>query len=225
MLRAPLLILAAALAACSPPPAGPLAGKAYFAQVGCAACHRVGETGSAGGPDLTLVGFRHSPRWLDLWLRNPRAWRPDTPMPNQRLSPAARAAIVSYLAELKGADWPKGARPWDGAGDAVARGRLIYLRAGCVACHGLGGAGGYPNNNVVGGKIPPLANASRTFTKAELVAKIKRGVPAPAKADAGGSAPLVWMPSWEQVLDDDEIDAVATYVLTLEPEPSQKTEW
>ncbi len=226
MPRALPLILAAALAACSSrPPSGPLAGKAYFAQVGCAACHRIGAAGSAGGPDLTLVGFRHSPEWLDLWLRNPRAWRPDTPMPNPRISPAARAAIVSYLSALKGADWPKGARPWDGAGDAAARGRLIYLRAGCVACHGLGGAGGYPNNNVAGGKIPPLANASRAFTKAELVAKIKRGVPAPVRADATGPAPLVRMPSWERVLDDAEIDAVATYLLTLEPEPSQQTEW
>jgi len=226
MTRASLLILAAALAACSmQPPTGPVAGKAYFTQVGCASCHRVGGAGSAVGPDLTFVGFRHSPQWLDLFLKDPQAWKPGTLMPNKQLSPAARAAIVSYLAELKGQDWAKGARPWDGVADAAERGRLIYLRAGCVACHGQGGVGGYPNNNVAGGKIPALANVSQTFTKTELVAKIKRGVPSPVKADASGPAPLVSMPSWGQVLDDSEVDAVATYLLALKPAAAEKTDW
>ena len=226
MKRLSFLSIVAALSACSmKPPTGPVAGKAYFTQVGCASCHRVGGAGSAVGPDLTLVGFRHSPQWLDLWLKDPRAWKPGTLMPNKQLSPAARAAIVSYMAELKGQDWPKGGRPWDGAGDAAARGRLIFLRAGCVACHGQDGAGGYPNNNVAGGKIPALANVSQTYTKAELAAKIKRGVPSPVKADAKGPEPLVSMPSWGQVLDDAEIDAVATYLLALKPAHAEKTDW
>ncbi len=225
-MRILLAALAAALSACSmQPPTGPVAGKAYFTQVGCVACHRVGGAGSAVGPDLTMVGFRHSTQWLDQWLKDPQAWKPGTSMPNKQLSPAARSAIVSYMAELKGQEWPKGGRPWDGETDPAARGRLIYLRAGCVACHGQGGAGGYPNNNVAGGKIPALNNVSQTFTKAELIAKIKRGVPSPVKADAKGADPLVFMPSWGQVLDDDEIDAAASYLLTLKPSEAQKTDW
>ena len=220
-----LLAAMAALSACTmKPPTGPVAGKAYFTQAGCAACHRVGGAGSAVGPDLTLVGFRHSPQWLDRWIKNPQAWKPTTTMPNKQLSPAAREAIVSYLATLKGQDWPKGGRPWDGAQDAD-RGRLIFLRAGCVACHGLDGVGGNPNNNVAGGKIPALNNVAETFTKTELIAKIKRGVPSPVKADPAGPAPLVWMPTWGEVLDDADIDAVATYLLTLKPTQSQKTDW
>ena len=226
MKRLVILSITAALCACSmQPPSGPAAGKAYFAQVGCASCHRVGGEGSALGPDLTLVGFRHSPQWLDVWLKDPQAWKPGTLMPDKRLSPAARGAIVSYLAELKGQDWPKGGRPWDGESDAVARGKLIFLRAGCVACHGQGGVGGYPNNNVAGAKIPALANVSETFSKAELIAKIKRGVAPTVKADASGPAPLVWMPSWGQVLDDAEIDAVASYLLTLKPNHQEKSDW
>ena len=221
-----LSIAVGLLGACSTkPPTGPVAGEAYFAQVGCASCHRVGGEGGAVGPDLTLVGFRHSPEWLETWLKDPSAWKPGTLMPNKPLSPAARGAIVSYLATLKGQDWPQGGRPWDGAGDAAARGRLVYSRAGCVACHGQGGVGGSPNNNVAGGKIPALANVAETFTKAELIAKIKRGVPAPIKADAKGPAPLVWMPPWGEVLDDAEIDAVATYLMTLKPADAGKSDW
>jgi mono/diheme cytochrome c family protein len=225
-MRALTLIAAAALTACSLKPAtGPVAGKAYFTQVGCASCHRVGGAGSAVGPDLTTIGFRQSPEWLELFLKDPQAWKANTLMPNKQLSPAARGAIVSYMAELKGQDWPKGGRPWDGETDTAARGRLIFLRAGCVACHGQGGAGGYPNNNVAGGKIPALSNVVNTYTKIELIAKIKKGVPSPVKADPKGPAPLVSMPSWGQFLDDAEIDSVATYLLTLKPSSAEKTDW
>jgi mono/diheme cytochrome c family protein len=218
--------LAAALAACSgQAPSGSAAGKAYFVQAGCAACHRVGALGSAVGPDLTFVGFRHSAQWLDRWISDPSAWKPGTLMPDKRLPPAARAAIVAFLMEQQGQEWPKGARPWDGLSDPLERGRLIYLRAGCVACHGQGGVGGYPNNNVAGGKIPALNGVSETFTKAELVAKIRNGVPAPLKADPKGADPLVWMPSWGKTLDDAEIDAVASYLLTLKAGSAPKNDW
>jgi len=220
------LVLAASVAACSmKPPTGPVAGKAYFTQVGCATCHRVGGAGGAVGPDLTFVGFRHSARWLDLFIQNPQAWNPVTPMPNKQLSPAAREAIVSYLALLKGQDWPQGGCPWDGTADPVERGHLIYSRAGCIACHGANGAGGYPNNNVAGGKIPALANVRETYTKAELIAKIKRGVPHPVKADPNGPDPLVFMPAWGDVLSDGEISSVADYLLSLQPAGAGKSDW
>ncbi|MDE2141762.1 MAG: cytochrome c [Elusimicrobia bacterium] len=227
MTRATLAaFLLAAVCACSmKPPTGPVAGKAYFTQVGCASCHRVGADGGAVGPDLTMVGFRHSDAWLETWLKDPAAWKPGTVMPNKQLSPAARGAIVSYLVTLKGQDWPKGGRPWDAAADPVEKGRLIFLRAGCVACHGQGGAGGYPNNNVAGLKIPSLAGAADRFSKAELVAKIKNGVPSPVKADPHGADPLVFMPTWSGVLDAGEISAVADYVLTLRSGSTEKSDW
>lgn len=214
-----------ALAACSmQPPTGPIAGKAYFAQVGCLSCHRVGVDGSATGTDLTLVGFRHSAKWLDIWLDDPAAWKPGTTMPKPRLSAAARAAIVSYLTTLQGQDWPKAGKPWNAANGDAAKGRLIYLHAGCIACHGVDGTGDSPNNNVAGAKIPPLTNASETFTKAELVAKIKNGS-VPTKSDPVGPDPLIRMPAWKNVLDDAELDAVAAYLLTLKPQKIEKTDW
>ena len=219
------LLLAAFLAACNQAaPSGPGAGKAYFAQAGCAACHKVGDEGSAVGPDLTTVGFRHSAQWLDLFIKDPQAWKKDTLMPNKRISDDARAAIVAWLAERKGEEWPKGGRPWDGASLKDAdKGRVIYARAGCVGCHGAGGAGGYPNNNVKGGLIPKLDGVYETYTKPELVAKIRKGVPAPEKADPKGPAPLVWMPAWGEKLDDAELDAVASYLLTLRPAKGEKS--
>ncbi len=210
------------------PPAGPAAGKAYFHQAGCASCHKIGENGSAVGPDLTFVGLRHSAQWLDLFIKDPQAWKKDTLMPKRYISDAARGAIVDYLAQLKGQDWPQGARPWEAASlikDPVARGRVLYVRAGCVGCHGTDGTGGYPNNNVKGGLIPALNKVADGYSKAELTAKIKKGVPHPEKADPKGPAPLITMPAWGQTLNDAELDALASYLLSLTPAGAQKNDW
>ncbi|MBI3298467.1 MAG: cytochrome c [Elusimicrobia bacterium] len=186
-----------------------LPGKELFDAAGCAACHRVGGVGGNSGPDLSLVGFRRNREWLDLWLAVPRTWKNDTMMPEFALKPAARAALVDYLASLDGPDY----HPTP-AGDPVTRGRAVYLRAGCVACHGAKGAGGHPNNNVPGDAIPALAKVAETFSPAELAAKIRRGS-VPAAKDPAVSAPLVRMPAWGEKLADDEISAVAAYLLSL----------
>lgn len=201
------------LAACGPSSKPASKGEALFQALNCRACHRVGEIGSrSGGPDLTLVGFRHSREWLDRFLADPQAWRKGTLMPNPRLAPEARRELVDYLSSLKGERWTK--RPWDGVSDPILRGRTIYSKAGCIACHGRGGAGGYPNNNVVGGLIPGLTHVKDSFTAEELRQKIRLGVK-PQKADPAGPTPLVEMPAWGSFLSEDEIAAAAAYLMTL----------
>lgn len=222
----PILLAALLSAACGPTaPSGPhAAGKAYFTQAGCASCHKIGGEGSAVGPDLTLVGFRHSAEWLDLFIKDPQAWKKDTLMPNKRISDEARKEIVAYLAQLKGQDWPQGARPWTAVSDELQKGRVLYARAGCVGCHGPAGAGGYPNNNVKGGLIPKLNVVFETYTKVELIAKIKKGVPHPEKADPKGPEPLIWMPSWGETLDDSELSSVVSYLMSLRPGKEEKSD-
>jgi len=222
-----ILLLSAALlsAACgkSAPSTPTSAGKAYFTQAGCASCHKIGAEGSAVGNDLTLAGFRHTAAWLDLFIKDPQAWKKDTLMPNKRISDEARKAIVDYLAVQKGEAWG-GAKPWANIADGLAKGKVIYYRAGCVGCHGTGGAGGYPNNNVAGGLIPKLNNVKETYTKPELIAKIKKGVK-PIKDDPKGPEPMISMPAWSEKLDEQEIDAVAGYLMSLTPAVQEKAEF
>jgi mono/diheme cytochrome c family protein len=222
------LFLAALLTAgCGRAPSNQPPGRGLYVALGCRTCHRIGGEGGKGGPDLTFVGFRHGRAWLEAWLSDPQAWKPGSLMPNPRLSPETRAKIVDYLLTLKGQDFEKVGRPWNASalgGDALARGHALYARAGCVACHGKAGAGGYPNNNVPGGKIPALIGAAERFTKEELKVKIKNGV-SPARADPSGPEPLVAMPRWGEVLKEDELDAVAAYVLSLKPDASVGADW
>lgn len=211
-----LIALSLLAAACKQEEHLPPSGKAVYAALNCRVCHRIGAEGGLSAPDLTYVGFRKSHAWLDVWLKDPAAWRPGTQMPNPHLSDPARAALVDYLSSLKGQDFD-GHKPWDDpqyAGKPVERGHVIFAKAGCITCHGVGGAGGYPDNNVAGGMIPALTHVKETYTKAELVAKITNGSQ-PAKADPNGPDPLLFMPSWGQTLSKDEISDVADYVLSL----------
>lgn len=227
MIRPLALILLMTLAACGrADKEQPSDGRALYKALNCRACHKIGAEGaSRGGPDLTMVGARKSRAWLDLFLADPQAWKKDTLMPNPRLSATARAAIVDYLSSLKGQDWKEG-RPWSRPElkSDVERGHVLYARAGCVTCHGVSGAGGYPNNNVPGGLVPALNNVSETFTKGELKKKIAKGV-VPEKKNPSSAPPLLDMPAWGQVLSDQEIDAVVEYLWTLKPGGAKSSDW
>ena len=84
-----------------------------FDAAGCRACHRIGPLGGDSGPDLTLVGFRRPRGWIETWLKSPRAWKPDTKMPEQGLSASDRGALADFLSAQKGQAWGN-ERPWDG---------------------------------------------------------------------------------------------------------------
>lgn len=211
-----VLSLAASLSAAEPAIEH---GRKLFNESGCRACHSVGGAGGDAGPDLTYAGFRRSPEFLDAWLAEPRAWKHDTLMPSFKLSQADRMSLVAYLASLRGQDFGAD-KPWDGAREP---GKMIFARAGCVACHGPAGRGGHPNNNVPGGVIPALPALVATYNKDELQARIRSGR-VPEKADPAGPAPLVKMPAWGEVLSDAEISAVADYLLTLAPK-DKRGEW
>jgi mono/diheme cytochrome c family protein len=206
-------------------PSGP-PGAALYEQLNCRVCHMVAGAGGRGGPDLTYVGFRHSQAWLEAFLKDPKAWRPETMMPDPHLSPGSIKNLADYLVSLKGQDYAA-SPPWDAPelrGDPKKRGHFLYARVGCIACHGKGGSGGYPNNNVAGGKIPALNGVSDTYTKDELKKKIRSGSK-PVKANPAGAEPLVEMPAWGTVLKDDELDAVSDYLLSLKPGTAPASDW
>jgi mono/diheme cytochrome c family protein len=206
-------------------------GEAYFNGMGCIKCHSMGDKGVEWGPDLTTIGFRKTPEWLHLWLKNPHAWRKETVMPSFNLNEATRNDLVAYLSAQKGQAWKNG-RPWNTpelkSAEGVARGEKLFTKAGCVACHAEKGRGGYPNNNVVGGQIPSLAKVSEGYTKDELKAKIRGGVISDP-ADPSQPHPMIFMPKWGDMLEDDELDAVADYLISLGKSSSggkaKKDEW
>ena len=202
-------------------------GRGYVDGFGCMRCHRIGDQGGTDGPDLTYIGFRKSREWLDTWLKNPPAWKKNTIMPNFYLQDHIRESLVDYLSSLKGEAFEETDYPWNTRellNNHVKRGEVIFERVGCVGCHGKGGVGGYPNNNVHGNRIPSLVYVADGYTKEELKNKIQKGVK-PEKADPNGSEPLIFMPAWGAILHENELDAVVEYLFSLQPPAKVEDKW
>ncbi|MGJ7917064.1 c-type cytochrome [Massilia sp. LXY-6] len=110
------LLLLAALAACSrqPPTSEPLSGgnprvgQQLVARYGCAACHEIkgiAHADSKVGPSLTEIRDRsyvggvlpHSAGNLVKWIMHPRAYSPNTAMPELGVSEGEARDMAAYL--------------------------------------------------------------------------------------------------------------------------------
>lgn len=204
----------------------------YYETYGCNTCHRIGNDGGGVvvpdlvGPDLTFIGYRKTPQWLDLWLNNPSEWKPDTNMQNLFLDENKRRKLVDFLVSLNGEEYRKNP-PWNKKvflQDPIKRGGEIYELVGCGGCHGKEGVGGYPNNNVAGGKIPPLTFVSDGYTKKELKDRIRKGIKS-EKANPKDAEPMLAMPAWSEVLREDELDALVDYLYSIRPAKTEEDVW
>jgi mono/diheme cytochrome c family protein len=97
-----------------------------------------------------------------------------------------------------------------GQGEAVA-GASLYVRYGCVNCHGPNGLGGVPNPQSPDKTIPPLSGADfrhQFNTDAKIIDFIRSG-------SVIGSAPIVSMPHWGGIIPPEQLRALAAYIKTL----------
>jgi mono/diheme cytochrome c family protein len=126
----------------------PEAGRLLIGELGCTACH-AGPAWLAAqrAPDLSGAGDRLRSDWMRRFLDEPSATSPGTTMPHVLTGidhddrASVVTALVAHLATLrKPVPLPKpgGLNPmppdFHELGDA-SRGRRLYHRIGCVACH------------------------------------------------------------------------------------------
>ncbi len=84
-------------------------GAKLISERGCFGCHEADPkaqrdlTGTYRqfGPNLAGVGSKASRDWIYHWIRDPKAWNPDTKMPNLRLSESDALDIAEHLLTLK----------------------------------------------------------------------------------------------------------------------------
>jgi mono/diheme cytochrome c family protein len=108
---------------------------------GCLACHRVGELGSPGpfgGGDLSQIGNKRSREWIHTQLVEPTRINQHARMPVFQLTDAERVQLVDALVRLGHTEQTrfKSDKPDDAA--LVERGRDLFDKARCAACHQLG---------------------------------------------------------------------------------------
>jgi len=124
-------------------------GRFLFEELACAKCHKpaAGDRMAKGlaeraGPNLTEVGKRAYPGWIDSWLADPAKHRPDTAMPkmfsDDDRGRAERYAVTKYLVSLAGSELAPYRPPFAASNEykqSFERGRVLYHVTGCAACH------------------------------------------------------------------------------------------
>lgn len=160
---------------------------------------------------------------------------PESPMPNFELTDEETqlltALVLGFASETDSEMHPVPARfrvPGPAPAeeplpaDSVARGRALFVKVGCVGCHGVEGRGGMINKNMdLGEEVPPLVYVSEGYNREQIKEIIREGK-TPARAQRDGPSPPLWMPSWKQKLSDEEIDSLVDYLLTLHPEAPRR---
>ena len=106
-----------------------------------------------------------------------------------------------------------------------ARGRAVYTRYGCSACHGVDGKGGFPNpNSESDGKVPGVVFVAESYTRGELRQEILRGVATIGRADPNGQRPPYRMPGWAGQMTDQDAGDLVEYLFSIYPK-SEAQKW
>ena len=194
------------------------AGAHIFVQFACAQCH--GEQGKGGvSPDvpaLKTVAQKLQPAQLRTIIdhglgasKDPT--KPYMPVWGQVISTQQVTDLISYLrAGLPVVPTAEAAPIPQGQGAAV-EGAALYVRYGCINCHGPNGLGGVPNPQSPDKTIPPLAGAGfhKDFpTDKAIIDMIRSG-------SVLGRAPIVSMPHWGGIIPNGQLLALAAYLNTL----------
>jgi mono/diheme cytochrome c family protein len=129
-------------------------GKALVLSLGCRGCHNITEDEKDPtyidhknrashfdhGPNLVNVGSKTNVDWLYAWLKNPKAYAPDTRMPNLRLSDQEAADIAAYLVGNRdGKTFSDNALVKPEDKEWVASGQKLMNYYGCYGCHLING--------------------------------------------------------------------------------------
>jgi mono/diheme cytochrome c family protein len=132
----------------------------------CFACHDEPGQYSTFTPVLDGVGEKVVARgWIATWLKNPKAFRPETKMPNFFLSDDERGALTDFLMDHKtfAGDFSLEPLPriYDQrkeTADFIDSGRTLFRESPCSSCHLLNGEGGRVSSDLakIGSKAMPV---------------------------------------------------------------------
>ncbi|MCH8327674.1 MAG: cytochrome c [Candidatus Marinimicrobia bacterium] len=188
----------------------------------CLACHRLGNEGRFVGVDLTWVGLRKSEDWERHWLKEPAAWKPETFMPNFRLTDGETEAIAAYLHTMQGQQ-NEASRRWETrtlfflGGSGKVAGEMVFNRLGCWGCHGQQGKLADKNPNAApNGMVPPLWGVKNRLSEAKIRQTVREGS-TPGLLDASQPAPPFACPTYGDGINAREMDNLVTYINSLAP--------
>lgn len=122
----------------------PTAGASLYGESFCASCHAVQNAagnlvGGDVGPELTRVGSKVKPEWLQGWLRNPRLYNPATAMPHYRFTDVQVATLSGFLVAKADTDLLANVHLDAATPEQIAHGKKLVSDYGCASCHEIAG--------------------------------------------------------------------------------------
>jgi mono/diheme cytochrome c family protein len=122
----------------------PTAGASLYGESFCASCHAVQNAagnlvGGDVGPELTRVGSKVKPEWLQAWLKNPRAYDAETAMPHYRFSDVQLATLSGFLLGKVDSDLLANVHLDPATPGQIAHGKRLISDYGCASCHEIAG--------------------------------------------------------------------------------------
>ena len=122
----------------------PSAGASLYGESFCASCHAVQNAagnvvGGDVGPELTRIGSKLKAEWLQAWLRNPRVYDPETPMPHYRFTDPQVSLLTAYLGNKTDSDLLANVHLDAATPEQIAHGKRLTTEYGCASCHEING--------------------------------------------------------------------------------------
>jgi mono/diheme cytochrome c family protein len=122
----------------------PAAGASLYGESFCASCHAVQNAagnlvGGDVGPELTRVGSKVKPEWLQAWLRNPRAYDAQTAMPHYRFNDSQVATLAGFLLAKSDSDLLANVHLEAATPEQITHGKRLVSDYGCASCHEIAG--------------------------------------------------------------------------------------
>jgi mono/diheme cytochrome c family protein len=126
------------------PASDPTAGPSLYGESFCASCHAVQNAagnlvGGDVGPELTHVGNKVKPEWLQGWLRNLRVYDPETAMPHYRFTDQQIATLSAFLMAKADSDLLSNVHLDPATPEQIAHGKRLVMDYGCASCHEISG--------------------------------------------------------------------------------------
>ncbi len=178
-------------------------------------------------------------QWLARKLKAPRMLNPGvrpeelppgeeevfpTTMPHFGLAEDEVQALTTYLLGLTSSDppasyvTPPGLEVVPTYASDVERGKGVFEKLGCAACHGVDGQGGRKNWNAgLGEEVPPLLYVKAYYEHDvdRLKDLIRHGRQPVPRADVHRPNPGLYMPAWKDRMSDGELGALVAYLFSL----------
>jgi len=126
------------------PASDPAAGGTLYGESFCASCHAIQNAagnvvGGNVGPELTKIGSKAKPEWLQAWLRNPRMYDSGTAMPHYRFNDGQIATLAGFLEAKSDSDLLSNAKLDPATPEQIAHGKRLVSDYGCASCHEIAG--------------------------------------------------------------------------------------